>query len=88
MVDLEREESQIHANLRKTPPPNALRWAELAVGPGGRVTRVAHLKGGISHANHALTIADRGGQPHRFVLRRWARPNWKAPIPNSTRDAR
>jgi aminoglycoside phosphotransferase (APT) family kinase protein len=81
MADLQRQESQIRASLRRTPSPNALRWAELAVGPGSRVTRIAHLKGGISHANHALTIADRGGRPHRLVLRRWARPDWKVTDP-------
>jgi aminoglycoside phosphotransferase (APT) family kinase protein len=80
MADLQRQESQIRAHLRKTPPPTLCDGRSLPSGPAAE-SRGSHLKGGISHANHALTIGDRGGQPHRFVFRRWARPDWKATDP-------
>jgi aminoglycoside phosphotransferase (APT) family kinase protein len=61
-----------------------LRWAAEAVGRGSRVTSVRRLTEGCWHANHALTVVDRGGRPHRLVLRRWARPEWRTEDPDFT----
>jgi hypothetical protein len=63
--------------LRHRSPARALRWAAELVGVGCRVASVRRLTEGGWHANHALTVADRGGRSHRLVLRRWARPEWR-----------
>jgi aminoglycoside phosphotransferase (APT) family kinase protein len=56
------------------------------VGAGCRVTSVRRLTEGGWHANHALTVVDRGGRSHRLVLRRWARPEWRAEDPDFTAE--
>ena len=33
-------------------------------------------------ATHAVTVIDRGGEMHRLVLRRWARPGWDIEDPD------
>jgi aminoglycoside phosphotransferase (APT) family kinase protein len=70
--------------LRARPPERALRWAAAAIGRGSRIASVRRLTAGGWHANHALTIVDRGGTAHRVVLRRWARPEWVVEDPEFT----
>jgi hypothetical protein len=72
--------------VRHRPPECALRWAAKSVGAGCRVTSVQLLTEGGWHANHALTVVDRGGRPHRLVLRRWARPDWQIEDPDFTAE--
>jgi aminoglycoside phosphotransferase (APT) family kinase protein len=63
------------AALRSRPPREALSWAASAVADGGRVVGVRPLTGGVSSAIHGLVVADRHGQRHRVVLRRWLSPD-------------
>jgi aminoglycoside phosphotransferase (APT) family kinase protein len=42
------------------------------------------LAGGGWHANHAITIVERGGRVHRLILRRWACPGWEVDDPDFT----
>jgi aminoglycoside phosphotransferase (APT) family kinase protein len=81
---------QVTDPLRHRPPEHALRWAAESVGPGSHVTSVRRLTEGGWHANHALTVVDRGGRCQRLVLRRWARPGWWIDDPDFTpeREAR
>jgi aminoglycoside phosphotransferase (APT) family kinase protein len=72
--------------VRHRPPERALRWAAGSIGPGCRVASVRRLTEGGWHANHALTIVDRGGRSHRLVLRRWARPEWRTEDPDFTAE--
>jgi aminoglycoside phosphotransferase (APT) family kinase protein len=60
-------------------PEQTLRWVEAAVGRGARVVSVQRMHGGSSTAIHAVDARDRRGVPHRLVLRRFIRPNWKYP---------
>jgi hypothetical protein len=55
----------------------ATRWAARALGADGRVVAARPLAGGGLHAVHALDVRA-GGELHRVVLRRWARPGWEA----------
>jgi aminoglycoside phosphotransferase (APT) family kinase protein len=73
-------------SLRRRPPERTLRWAAESVGAGCRVVSVRRLTEGGWHANHALTVVDRGGRSHRLVLRRWARPEWRTEDPDFTAD--
>jgi aminoglycoside phosphotransferase (APT) family kinase protein len=70
--------------LRRRPPERTLRWAAESVGAGCRIASVRRLTEGGWHANHALTVVDRGGRSHRLVLRRWARPEWRSEDPDFT----
>lgn len=64
--------SVVPAELRNSPPPEARRWVEQAVGPGSRVVRVRRLRNAYSSAMHAVDV-DGAGTRRRLVLRRWAR---------------
>jgi GNAT superfamily N-acetyltransferase len=72
--------------LRRRPPERALRWAAESVGRRSRITSVRRLTEGGWHANHALTVVDRGGRVHLLVLCRWARPEWRTEDPDFTVD--
>ena len=78
------------AELRRRPPERTLRWVTDSIGAGSRIASMRRLTEGGWHANHALTVVDRHGQPHRLVLRRWARPEWELEDPDFTaeREAR
>jgi aminoglycoside phosphotransferase (APT) family kinase protein len=78
------------AELRRRPPERTLRWVTDSIGAGSRIASMRRLTEGGWHANHALTVVDRHGRPHRLVLRRWARPEWELEDPDFTaeREAR
>jgi aminoglycoside phosphotransferase (APT) family kinase protein len=59
--------------LRSRPPRAALAWAGAAL--GGTVVAVRALRGGLSSAVHAVTVALPGGGTERAVLRRYVRPD-------------
>lgn len=65
-------------------PDQAARWVIDVLGPGSRVTRARRLRLGGWHVNHALDVVDAAGRTQRLVLRRWARPGWKADDPDYT----
>lgn len=70
--------------LQARPPARTLAWAEEQAGNGMRMTSVAWMAGGSSHANHAITLADRHGDVRELVLRRWVRPDWQRTDPDFT----
>jgi aminoglycoside phosphotransferase (APT) family kinase protein len=70
--------------LRRRPPAETLDWARRAIGERSRIVAVETLTGGISHANHALDIADGAGAIHRVVIRRWARADSELTDPEYT----
>ncbi len=75
--------------LRRRPPPEAIRWAERALGRGCRVTSVERLRGGTSAAVHLLRVRDLRGDTHAVVLRRFVREDWLAEEPDvAEREAR
>jgi len=75
--------------LRRRPPPEALRWAERAVGRGARITTVRRMRGGTSSAVHAVNVRDASGRRHPLVLRRFVRADWLAMEPDvAEREAR
>jgi aminoglycoside phosphotransferase (APT) family kinase protein len=74
---------KLHRLLRAAPPPRALRWVEEVVGPGARVRWARALRGGESSAIHGLGVETRGGEVHRFVLRRFVLPDWLAEEPEA-----
>lgn len=61
-----------------------MRWVSNVIGHGSRITRVRRLPLGGWHVNHALDVLDAGGDAHRLVLRRWARPGWEVDDPDYT----
>ncbi len=63
-------------------PPATVAWVEDVVGPGHRVVGVAALDGATSSAVHAVTTADRRGERHHYVLRRYTRADWLAREPD------
>lgn len=69
--------------LRRRPPTRTLRWVEASVGPGSRIIRVESL-GGRWLACHGVDVANRRGDVHRMVLRRWVRPGWHEDDPEFT----
>lgn len=52
-------------------PPEAVAWVTATVGRGARLVAQRRLTGGLTAAMHAVTVADRSGLSHRFVVRRW-----------------
>jgi aminoglycoside phosphotransferase (APT) family kinase protein len=74
-----------HRLLRGAPPPRALRWCEVAVGPRARVAGFAALAGGTSSAVHAVDVRDARGRTQRLVLRRFVRPEWLEEEPDAPR---
>lgn len=74
----------VAARLARRPPDPTLAWLREELEPRGRITRVVALRGGISHANHAVTLAAADGAELRVVLRRWVRPDWRASDPAFT----
>ena len=74
----------VAARLARRPPAPTLEWLREELEPRGRVTRVMALHGGISHANHAITLAAADGAELRVVLRRWVRPGWRESDPAFT----
>lgn len=72
--------------LTAQPPAESLDWARRQVGERARLIEVRPLLGGISHANHALDIADESGKVHELVLRRWVRPEWVTDDPAFSPD--
>ena len=72
--------------LRRRPPERTLRWVTDSIGAGSRIASLRRLTEGGWHANHALTVVDRHGRPHRLVLRRWARPEWELEDPDFTAE--
>jgi aminoglycoside phosphotransferase (APT) family kinase protein len=65
--------------LRSRPPGDALAWAGAAL--GATVVSARALRGGMSSAVHALTVAFPGGRTERVVLRRYVRPEVNAEEP-------
>jgi hypothetical protein len=55
---------------RRRPSPEALSWAEQALGRGFRVVAWRRMTGGITSAVHRLT-AERDGHRHVVVLRQY-----------------
>jgi aminoglycoside phosphotransferase (APT) family kinase protein len=81
------DDEATHQLLRSPPPRAALDWAEDAV--GGRVIACRALRGGLSSAVHALTVALAGGETHQVVLRRYVRPELNEEEPDiAEREAR
>jgi hypothetical protein len=72
--------------LRRRPPERTLRWVTDSIGAGSRIASMRRLTEGGWHANHALTVVDGHGRPHRLVLRRWARPEWELEDPDFTAE--
>jgi aminoglycoside phosphotransferase (APT) family kinase protein len=72
---------QIPAHVLAPPPAGSLAWAAAAVSAAARVVRVEAITASRWHANHILTI-EGGGSAVRFVLRRWARPDWEIDDPD------
>jgi aminoglycoside phosphotransferase (APT) family kinase protein len=70
--------------LHRPPPAETLDWARRTVGERSRILATWTLKGGISHANHAIDIVDGGGTVNQLVIRRWARPDWELTDPEYT----
>lgn len=70
--------------LRRRPPAKTLDWVAASVGRGAEVVSVRRLTEGHSHASHVVTVREASGSAHDLVLRRWARPNWKAEDPDFT----
>lgn len=66
------EDAETRRLLRSRPPRAALAWAGAAL--GGTVVSVRALRGGLSSAVHAVTVALPGGGTERAVLRRYVRP--------------
>ncbi len=64
-------------------PAAAKDWVA-SVLPGHRLVRADWLTGGRDHANHAVTVVDRGGRETRYVLRRWVRRDWRQKDPGYT----
>ena len=81
------EEPETRRLLRSRPPRTALAWAGAAL--GGTVVSVRPLRGGLSSAVHAVTVALRGGRTVRAVLRRYVRPELNVEEPGiSAREER
>jgi aminoglycoside phosphotransferase (APT) family kinase protein len=73
--------------LRSPPPGPALAWAEAAL--GGKVISAVALRGGLSSAVHALTVAPTRGRTYQVVLRRYVRPELNEEEPDiAPREAR
>src|SRR5262245_14726201 len=53
------------------PPERALEWVANTIGAGARVLGRRRLVGGLVSSVHQLTVADRHGNRHRVVLRRY-----------------
>ncbi len=70
--------------LRRRPPAETLDWVAASVGRGAEVVSVRRLTEGHSHASHVVRVRGASGSAHDLVLRRWARPNWKAEDPDFT----
>jgi aminoglycoside phosphotransferase (APT) family kinase protein len=68
--------------LRHRPPERTLRWVADSIGAGSRIASLRPLTAGGWLATHAVTVVDRGGEAHRLVLRRWARPGWEIEDPD------
>src|SRR5207244_6415488 len=51
--------------------PAALERVRDAITPGGQVTRVRPLRGGVSASVHLVHLIDTGGQRHVVVVRRY-----------------
>ncbi|MCA9856632.1 MAG: aminoglycoside phosphotransferase family protein, partial [Dehalococcoidia bacterium] len=68
---------QLPITLRRRPPPQALRWAERALGRRARVTTIRRLRGGSTSAVHLLRVEGARGLEW-VVLRRFARADWLA----------
>ena len=66
------------------PTRRAVEWAVSASG-GGRAVSVKLLRGGMSHANHAIRI-ESAGSIREVVLRRWVRPDWRETDPEFSPD--
>ncbi|MCA9848129.1 MAG: aminoglycoside phosphotransferase family protein [Dehalococcoidia bacterium] len=79
---------QLPITLRRRPPPQALRWAERALGRRARVTTIRRLRGGSTSAVHLLRVEGVRGLEW-VVLRRFARADWLAQEPDlAVREAR
>ncbi|MCK9485191.1 MAG: aminoglycoside phosphotransferase family protein [Dehalococcoidia bacterium] len=75
--------------LRRSPPPEAIRWVERSLGRGYRVTSVRRLRGGTSAAVHLLQVRDARGETQAVVLRRFVRSDWFEEEPDAAeREAR
>ena len=79
---------QLPLALRRQPPPEAIRWAERALGSRARVTTMRRLRGGSTSAVHLLRVEGVRGID-RAVLRRFARADWLLQEPDlAVREAR
>jgi aminoglycoside phosphotransferase (APT) family kinase protein len=64
---------EIPAELRRIPPQATLDWVAQQFGAGAAVTGVRRLHNSWAAAMHAVDVADKRGERHEVVLRRWAR---------------
>lgn len=83
MTDAKASTARLSTLLRRVPPRQAVEWAVRAVSGNGHVLSIESLRGGSSHANHALRI-DAGRAIHEVVLRRWVRSHWQETDPESS----
>lgn len=80
--------TRLPSALRRRPPPEAIRWAERALGRRARVTGYRRLRGGTSAAVHLLRVEGARGIEWA-VLRRFVREDWLAEEPDiAEREAR
>jgi aminoglycoside phosphotransferase (APT) family kinase protein len=63
---------ELRRQLHSSPSPHGLAAMCAVVEPGGSVTRVRRLGGGLGGATHAVDIRTRGGDLRRLVLKRYA----------------
>ena len=59
------------AQLKRRPGPDAMRHLLDEIAPGGRVTAITRLRGGISCGMHGVNITERTGAKLRIVVRRY-----------------
>lgn len=69
--------------LRRRPPQETLDWVADSVGRESTIVSIKRLTEGHWHANHIVAV-EQAGMVRDFVLRRWARPEWKDEDPDFT----
>jgi len=75
--------------LRRSPPPEAIRWVERSLGRDVRITSMERLRTGTSAAVHLIRTRTSGGVARAVVLRRFVRADWLGREPDlAEREAR
>ena len=59
------------AHLKRRPTPEAMQHLLDEIAPGGRITAITRLRGGISCGMHGVNITERTGAKLRVVVRRY-----------------